>query len=197
MCIRDSNNNVIPRDCPSKLGAPVNINNPAPAINSPNKFFNGGFSFNIRNAAKTPKGTSNWTIIIAEDASTRFKPENVSPYCKVQATKESINISLNKFLGTGNHQTKIRPASHQRKPLIKRGGSCSIPGLAITKPKPHKQGIEMAIMISFIGIRIKIKGLFQFFVKIEHITNKRMLWKIKIPTSNIQKVHSILGLEVE
>jgi len=77
-----------------------------------------------------------------------LKPVNVMPYCKVLATKETINIFLRKPLGIGNHQIKIDAAKVNLKPIKRKGGKYSIAGLAITKPKPKKIGTNEAKNVS-------------------------------------------------
>ena len=70
----------------------------------------------------------------------------------MHATNETNKISLKNFFGAGNHQTRTNPAISHRKPLINKGGNCSIPGFEITKPNPHKHGTDIARNKSFIGI---------------------------------------------
>jgi len=77
-----------------------------------------------------------------------LNPVNVMPYCKVLATKETINIFLRKPLGIGNHQIKIDAAKVNLKPIKRKGGKYSIAGLAITKPNPKKIGTSAAKNVS-------------------------------------------------
>jgi hypothetical protein len=81
-----------------------------------------------------------------------LKPVNVMPYCKVLATKETINIFLRKPLGIGNHQIKIDAAKVNLRPVKRKGGKYSIAGLAITKPNPKKIGTSAASKVSLIFI---------------------------------------------
>jgi hypothetical protein len=77
-----------------------------------------------------------------------LKPVYVMPYCNVLAIRETINIFLRKPLGIGNHQIKIDAAKVNLKPIKRKGGKCSIAGLAITKPKPKKIGTNEAKNVS-------------------------------------------------
>ena len=79
-------------------------------------------------------------------------------YCNVLAIKETINIFLRKPLGIGNHQIKIDAAKVNLKPIKRKGGKCSIAGLAITKPKPKKIGPRAAKNVS---LRFKIYSLYK------------------------------------
>tara|TARA_B100001964_G_scaffold128818_1_gene142477 strand:+ start:106 stop:357 length:252 start_codon:yes stop_codon:yes gene_type:complete len=81
-----------------------------------------------------------------------LNPVNVMPYCKVLATKETINIFLRKPLGIGNHQIKIDAAKVNLRPVKRKGGKYSIAGLAITKPNPKKIGTSAASKVSLIFI---------------------------------------------
>ena len=69
-------------------------------------------------------------------------------YCVVFAIREAKNIFLRKPLGIGNHQIKIDATKVNLKPINKKGGSSTIAGLAITKPKPKKIGTRAAIIVS-------------------------------------------------
>ena len=72
------------------------------------------------------------------------------PYCNVLAIKETINIFLRNPLGIGNHQIIIIDAAKVNlKPIKRKGGKCSIAGLAITKPKPKKIGTSAATKCIF------------------------------------------------
>jgi hypothetical protein len=126
---------------------------PVKAITSPIRFLILGFSFNHKNAINMPNGTSNCTKRTAEDASIMLRPENVNEYWRVHPIKESINNSFKYFFGIGNHHTRTNPVTLQRKPLMSIGGSCSMPGLVITKPIPHRQGTDIASKKSRIGIK--------------------------------------------
>ena len=64
----------IPNIFPSKLGDPVKIYTPINATPIPIKALKVGFSFNIKKAKITPKGTSVCTNNTAADASIKFKP---------------------------------------------------------------------------------------------------------------------------
>ena len=66
-------------------------------------------------------------------------------YCKVFAIKDTINIFFRKPFGIGNHQTNIDATKVNRRPINKNGGSSTIAGFAITKPKPKKIGTNAAI----------------------------------------------------
>ena len=66
-------------------------------------------------------------------------------YCKVFAIRDTINIFLRKPLGIGNHHIKSDATKVNLKPINKKGGKCSIAGLAITKPNPKKIGTSAAI----------------------------------------------------
>jgi hypothetical protein len=82
-----------------------------------------------------------------------FNPVYVKLYCNVLAIREAINIFLRKPLGIGNHQINIDAAKVNLKPIKRKGGKCSIAGLAITKPKPKKIGTSEAKNVS---LRLKI-----------------------------------------
>ena len=61
---------------------------------------------------------------------------------------DAINIFFKYFFGIGNHQIKIDAAKVNLKPIKRKGGKCSIAGLAITKPKPKKIGTNEAKNVS-------------------------------------------------
>ena len=82
-----------------------------------------------------------------------LRPENVNEYWRVHPIKESINNSFKNFFGIGNHHTRTNPVTLQRKPLMSIGGNCSMPGLVITKPIPHRQGTDIARIKSRMGIK--------------------------------------------
>ena len=66
---------------------------------------------------------------------------------QIKSTPESGAIKiLNKYpFGIGNHQISNNATKVKRKPINKKGGSSTIAGFAITKPKPRKIGTSAAI----------------------------------------------------
>ena len=67
--------------------------------------------------------------------------------------KDTINIFFRNPFGTGNHQINSDATKVNRKPINKKGGSSTIAGFAITKPKPKKIGTSVAKNVS---LRFKI-----------------------------------------
>ena len=62
--------------------------------------------------------------------------------------RDTTNKSLSSYFGTGNHQTKIKAAMVNLKPINKKGGNCCIAGFAIAKPKPKSKGAHNESKIS-------------------------------------------------